>query len=106
MALYIKQDDGSQWYEWHTGEPIPPITSRVVIFQADGDELTMILAAMNAKLIVPRDVVTSEEQLQQASLALIRRLNYGEISTDVLDPLRDEIQGVVKLLTKAGLVNQ
>jgi len=38
--------------EWHLGEPIPLLQSgvqdvpRVVTFQADGDELTMIFDAM------------------------------------------------------------
>jgi hypothetical protein len=44
MSLYIKFDKG--WFEWHFGEPVPPMPSRVVTFQADGDELDMILSAM------------------------------------------------------------
>jgi hypothetical protein len=32
--------------QWHVGNPMPEITSRVVTFQADGHELEMILAAM------------------------------------------------------------
>lgn len=41
MALYINYKT-----EWHVGEPIPEDLGRVVTFQADGDELEMILAAM------------------------------------------------------------
>lgn len=37
--------------EWHLGEPIPEAAKdRVVTFQADGDELEMILAAMRASI--------------------------------------------------------
>ena len=31
---------------WHTGETLPPIGGRVVTFQADGDELDVILEAL------------------------------------------------------------
>jgi hypothetical protein len=41
MALYINYKT-----EWHVGEPIPENLGRVVTFQADGDELEMIYAAM------------------------------------------------------------
>ena len=34
------------WKTWHTGDPVPKIKERVVTFQADGDELNLILAAM------------------------------------------------------------
>lgn len=45
--LFIKQD----WQpeaNWHVGETLPIITARVVTFQADGDELEVILAALKA----------------------------------------------------------
>ena len=38
--------DSGKVYEWHIGEPVPPIESKVVIFQADGDELYLILKKM------------------------------------------------------------
>jgi hypothetical protein len=31
---------------WHVGEPLPIIRERVVAFQADGDELEVIIAAL------------------------------------------------------------
>lgn len=31
---------------WHIGEPVPALKARVVTFQADGDELDLILEAM------------------------------------------------------------
>jgi hypothetical protein len=34
---------------WHVGEPLPPMPARVVRFQADGDELQMILCAMQGR---------------------------------------------------------
>lgn len=33
--------------DWHIGSPVPP-TSPVMFFQADGDELTVILEALKA----------------------------------------------------------
>lgn len=32
--------------EWHIGEPVPPM-ARVVKFQADGDELNLLVDAMH-----------------------------------------------------------
>jgi hypothetical protein len=57
MALLIKYDEDTKygrtpegrWKEWHVGEPIPEqYISRVLIFQADGDELNLFLDAMHA----------------------------------------------------------
>lgn len=42
----IQGREPSLVHEWHIGEPIPEIKSNVVLFQADGDELEMILEAM------------------------------------------------------------
>ena len=36
------------WREWHVGEPVPKEFGRVVQFQADGDELDLIVDAMQA----------------------------------------------------------
>lgn len=49
MALYIKIKTPvgtTAWFEWHTGEPLPPL-GRVVEMQADGDELEVILHALS-----------------------------------------------------------
>jgi len=43
--LYIKETHGID-STWRVGEPIPDIVSRVVTFQADGDELEVILRAL------------------------------------------------------------
>lgn len=47
---YVNGTDDVQ--RWHVGEPLPEITHRVVTFQADGDELEMIVAAMIRTRIV------------------------------------------------------
>jgi hypothetical protein len=31
---------------WHIGEPLPKLTAKVITFQANGDELQLILSAM------------------------------------------------------------
>jgi len=33
---------------WHVGDPMPVLTGRVVTFEADGDELALILDAMKS----------------------------------------------------------
>ena len=50
--MYIVQ--GSNAQQWHTGEPIPKITDRVVVFQVDGDELQLILNAMKSNPTEPK----------------------------------------------------
>jgi hypothetical protein len=50
MALYIEEFNkmfGKIRYEWHIGERVPDM-SRVVNFQADGDELNLFVQAMQA----------------------------------------------------------
>lgn len=54
--LYIKSgviDEGKgstqNWTVWHVGEALPPITSPVVSFQADGDELEIILQVLSRR---------------------------------------------------------
>lgn len=47
--LYISQVDKAGWpvrSGWHTGEPLPKIVGPVVTFQADGEELQVILGAL------------------------------------------------------------
>ena len=46
--LCIQQREGDNWTEWHVGEPLPELRSRVITFQADGHELDMIQRAMHA----------------------------------------------------------
>lgn len=36
-----------QVLQWHVGEPLPSLSARVISFQADGDELQVILDALN-----------------------------------------------------------
>ncbi len=50
--LYIEQSDESE-VVWYVGQPLPAITSRVVKFQADGDELDLIVAALRAGADTP-----------------------------------------------------
>ena len=35
-------------FQWHFGEPLPMFRDRVITFQADGDELLLILRALAA----------------------------------------------------------
>lgn len=44
--LAIKTKNG--WLTWHLGNTVPKNTGNVVEFQADGDELFLILEAMAA----------------------------------------------------------
>lgn len=44
--LYISDDKGNVIAEWHVGEPMPALYDRVLYFQADGDELDLLLAIM------------------------------------------------------------
>lgn len=46
--LAIKDDTG-HWKEWHVGDPLPEIEGRVITFQADGDELDVILASLDSR---------------------------------------------------------
>ena len=57
--LAIKTQQNS-WVSWWLGYPVPPAAQeRVVTFQADGDELALILAAMEATSgLVGQDEIT------------------------------------------------
>lgn len=49
--LHIKDHrtkDQTVQHQWHVGEPLPTIQGRVVTFQADGEELDLILAALDS----------------------------------------------------------
>jgi hypothetical protein len=46
--LYIQDMYTDEWITWHYSEPVPVVNSKVVAFQADGDELELILNAMRA----------------------------------------------------------
>lgn len=49
-------DDPDIRYEmgWHVGDPVPDLGSnRVIMFQADGDELALFLRAMNGNRLRP-----------------------------------------------------
>lgn len=46
--LAIKDDSG-RWQEWHVGEPLPTLEGRVITFQADGDELDVLLASLDRR---------------------------------------------------------
>jgi hypothetical protein len=45
MALYLRK--GSKYVEWHIGEPLPFVPNRMTEIMADGDELDLILSAMD-----------------------------------------------------------
>jgi hypothetical protein len=47
-VLSLRGSKDATWQTWHVGEPFPVITKRVVTFVADGDELAVILSALNA----------------------------------------------------------
>jgi hypothetical protein len=49
MAMYItyhRKDGRKVVKSWHINEPVPKVEGYVVTFQADGDELNFLLAAM------------------------------------------------------------
>jgi hypothetical protein len=48
MALNIRNPHSNVWTEWHVGEPAPgyEYLSEIAIFQADGDELKLVLNAL------------------------------------------------------------
>lgn len=48
--LYIEEKlkDTTAVSAWHVGEPMPRISGRVVRFDADGEELEVILAAIRS----------------------------------------------------------
>jgi hypothetical protein len=47
-VLVIKDKLG-RWKEWHVGEPLPELEGGVITFQADGDELDIILASLDRR---------------------------------------------------------
>ena len=56
MALLIRYTNSigmPQQREWHYGEPLPRMDARVVVFQADGDELDLILDTLRKTRSVP-----------------------------------------------------
>jgi hypothetical protein len=56
MGLYITYTNGAGSTlrrEWHYGEPLPRLECRVVSFQADGDELELIIDALRKTRPVP-----------------------------------------------------
>jgi hypothetical protein len=68
MAMYItyeRKDGRKVFMDWHINEPAPKVEGYVVTFQADGDELYYLLAAMEhlnfdkatGKLSVATDVL-------------------------------------------------
>jgi hypothetical protein len=44
--LYILDEQGKALAQWHIGEPLPIVAGRVVTIQADGDELDIIIDAL------------------------------------------------------------
>lgn len=66
MALFIQQARPSAPKEWHIGESLPEIKSKVVTFQADDDELEIILAALRKTR--PSAHVETLTQLQHVEL--------------------------------------
>jgi len=43
-----RENGGCNWTQWWIGYSMPQTTGRVVTFQADGDELLVILQALKA----------------------------------------------------------
>lgn len=79
--LYITARDGKT-YHWHVGEPIPAhaLTGAVVKFQADGDELEMIVAAMKQS----SDVI-SVEVWEKLDEIVSRKLSRNEVVSTLID---------------------
>ncbi len=55
--MLIIKDSNRKVYEWRVGEPLPKMKGPVINFQADGDELRAILAALD-----PTRITFSEYQ--------------------------------------------
>ena len=53
MTISSQLPGGSRVIQWHVGEDLAQITGRVVTFQADGDELALILTAMRQGFFRP-----------------------------------------------------
>lgn len=71
--LYIKEEGQDAMLPWHVGEPLPHLSRRVITFQADGEELELILDAMTMRKTVAR--TAAKTSLQHAYLlAEVRRL--------------------------------
>ena len=50
MALYMRDLHRNQWRKWNLGEPLPEDMGEICIFQADGEELLLILDALQASV--------------------------------------------------------
>jgi len=60
MSLFIAgglAHDVINWTEWHIGEPIPVFDGRVITFQADGDELAVLIQAIKKSSAEPVRVI-------------------------------------------------
>lgn len=71
--LYIKDQrtkDQTVQHQWHVGEPFPSVLGRVVTFQADGDELDLILAALERRTANPLPEQPRTQLLDGCRLAL------------------------------------
>ena len=66
--LFI-QEKGKAEIGWHVGEPVPSL-GRVVTFQADGDELDMIVDRMGGRKI--KYLVEMKEEMLRIRLATIK----------------------------------
>jgi hypothetical protein len=56
MSLIIRYTNSigmPQQREWHYGEPLPRMDARVVVLQADGDELELIIDALKKTRSIP-----------------------------------------------------
>lgn len=58
MAMFVTKTSNTKEYsEWHVGEPLPwhILRNRIITFQADGDELELIIRAMEQTRMKPKE---------------------------------------------------
>ena len=82
---------------WHIGEPVPAMAGKIMIFQADGDELDLILRAMAGKQVVK---VEMKKAIEGAILAIeaTRKDPHHYVDPLIALELRDNLVRVLKEL--------
>jgi hypothetical protein len=99
--LNIRNPHTNIWTEWHIGEPAPgyEYLSEIAIFQADGEELKLVLDAL--KLPVERP--SEQSSLYRVSWSKIEGNIRRKRTAKVRARSREEaVNEVVVMLTKVG----
>jgi hypothetical protein len=81
LYIYLSEDGKAVMeQEWHVGDSAPAILGRVVAFQADGDELEIIVAAINAasKPFVSPAENSTENSMEASMNAAVLRMRGNQ----------------------------